>query len=365
MYGALLFTSFLIALFKGKHAYRKLATSHEHLATTHQETTHALLASVKDSAHFVQALQTAGVPTLNSLTDLSKSITTWMASANAPKSVVHDAQTLNEHLIATAVQLDRLGHKVSGYLRLEVATIALHDFLAALQDKLQAQVPDKYIQYNNATQQKTLQCDVVRIKTLLINGVAFLGMTQGEAAPIIIHIEDTQLSYVLASVKQGYTKKIAALRFTMTTAHPLPQLASCYPAQVDATTTQVPKTTQDLPLVTNQRIVSAHYGYGATLVNEGKFTLVYVIPVALSVVRPKDMDAPQMELGNEWIPADTTYPGAQAQEASLLKAVADKTQANLAQVRKAIEILKVYHGPAQRKSGEPFYLHPIAVAQMY
>ena len=33
-------------------------------------------------------------------------------------------------------------------------------------------------------------------------------------------------------------------------------------------------------------------------------------------------------------------------------------------VRKAIDLIKDYHGPVLRKSGEPFYLHPIAVAQI-
>ena len=40
------------------------------------------------------------------------------------------------------------------------------------------------------------------------------------------------------------------------------------------------------------------------------------------------------------------------------------TQADLKLIRKAIDLIKEYHGPARRKSGEPFYLHPLAVAQI-
>ena len=33
-------------------------------------------------------------------------------------------------------------------------------------------------------------------------------------------------------------------------------------------------------------------------------------------------------------------------------------------VELALELIKQYHGPVKRRSGEPFYLHPVAVAQL-
>ena len=62
--------------------------------------------------------------------------------------------------------------------------------------------------------------------------------------------------------------------------------------------------------------------------------------------------------------ADDTYPGAQDQEREFLQAVQEWSQANLSAVKKAINLIKDYHGPVMRKTGEPFYLHPIAVAQL-
>jgi (p)ppGpp synthase/HD superfamily hydrolase len=76
------------------------------------------------------------------------------------------------------------------------------------------------------------------------------------------------------------------------------------------------------------------------------------------------MDSPQMNLGAEWPRADGTYPGAQEQEQAFLQAVKERSSADLALVQKAIDLIKDYHGPMVRKSGEPFYLHPIAVAQI-
>jgi (p)ppGpp synthase/HD superfamily hydrolase len=71
-----------------------------------------------------------------------------------------------------------------------------------------------------------------------------------------------------------------------------------------------------------------------------------------------------MELGADLSRADDTYPGAQEQESVFLEAVEQRTQADLALVHKAMEMIKVLHGPVRRKSGEPFYLHPLAVAQI-
>ena len=38
--------------------------------------------------------------------------------------------------------------------------------------------------------------------------------------------------------------------------------------------------------------------------------------------------------------------------------------ADMALVKTALEAIKWYHGPVRRKSGEPFYLHPLAVAHI-
>jgi len=69
-----------------------------------------------------------------------------------------------------------------------------------------------------------------------------------------------------------------------------------------------------------------------------------------------------VQLGASWPRADDTYPG--AKEQALLQAVKERTDAELSLVEKALHLIKDYHGPVMRKSGEPFYLHPLAVAQI-
>ena len=165
-----------------------------------------------------------------------------------------------------AMHLARLDQR-AGYLRLEVSTIPLDALLQAVQAKLQAQGLAQDIQFKQATQHQEVQCDIDRVKTLLANGISFIRKSLGDkAVPILLSLEDTQLGYPLPSVQKDYIKKIAALRFAITTAQELPQVAQYYPAQLNNAHLPVLEGVQDLPLTTNQRIVSAHYGYGKVAV---------------------------------------------------------------------------------------------------
>jgi hypothetical protein len=187
---------------------------------------------------------------------------------------------------------------------------------------------------------------------------------EGEKEAVLLGIEDTQLGYPVASVSPDHIKQVKALRFAITTASTIPKLERLYISQIGEASTMKPEASTDLPLLANERIVRAHYGYSNTISQGDALTLFYVIPVNVREVRSKDMDTLQMQLGASWSRADDTYPGAQEREKAILQAVKEQSQADLTLVEKAINLLKDYHGPIMRKTGEPFYLHPIAVAQI-
>jgi Na+/proline symporter len=364
MYGLLLLTSLLIALFKGKQAYRQLEINNKNLVITNQETTSELLLAFQDKARFSQAFKKSGAPALIRLTILSREIREALQRFSLPQSVSQKVDELNEQLAPIAMQLDRLDHRATSYLRLAVNYISTDVFLAELQARLFAKGIDKGIQISKKTGQTTFRCDVERIKTLLINSITFLRNVVGEEQAILISIEDTQLGYPRPSVKKGYTKTIDSLSFTITTDQESPELEQCYLTHINDATASIPQNTQELPLATNTRTIEAHYGYANTVVQDDSCTLIYVIPADLREVRSEDMDDLCMELATELTRADDTYQGAREQEQEFLEAVVQKTQANLDLVCKAIETIKYYHGAKTRKSGEPFYLHPIAVAQI-
>jgi (p)ppGpp synthase/HD superfamily hydrolase len=71
-----------------------------------------------------------------------------------------------------------------------------------------------------------------------------------------------------------------------------------------------------------------------------------------------------MELGAALVRANDKYPGAKEQEEEFLRELATKTSVNMETVVDTIELIKWYHGSVMRRSGEPFYLHPLAVARI-
>ena len=303
LYGLLLLASFLIALFRGKQAHAKLDRKNEILTHLDQETANELLMVSRECAYFVEAFREAGVPALTELTGLSRALKEGIKGSNVPESVMSSAHKLQEKLSRMAVQLDRLDHRAVGYLRLDTSTTVLGNLLESVDRKLQAKGIAQNITFHNAIPQMTLQCDVTKIQTLLVKAVSFLRITLGGEVWIGIHVDATQLGYLLPAISKNYTKKIKAVRFTIRTASALPKYKACYPTQASELITTVPQAPEDLPLVTNQRIVSAHYGHAEVTQNE----LIYVIPVDVKEVRPKDMDKPYMELGVVPVRANDHY----------------------------------------------------------
>jgi len=257
------------------------------------------------------------------------------------------------------LQLRSIEARATNFLGLSVANTPISHILATLESHLTAKNSYKEIVYHQHTQVQAMVCDPQRFQTLLVSSVTALQSSKG-GIPVCVGIEDTQLYYALPSVRPGYHKQVAALRFTVTTQRQLPNLQPHYVASMNGIELANPETAQELVLMENRRIVSAHYGY----MHATPDTFFYVLPVALQEVRSKDMDAPHMELGTMPIRADDHYPGAQAQEQAFLEAVQKKSTADIELVKSVLELIKWYHGPFKRQTGEPFYLHPLAVAQI-
>ncbi|MEM7383287.1 MAG: sodium:solute symporter family protein, partial [Bacteroidota bacterium] len=272
-------------------------------------------------------------------------------------------------LVPIAFQLQGINVKATDYLRLQSKPIVIDQWLKELRDQFRAYNIGQSIRFIHSAQQKELFGDPEHLATLAIKSIAALqeqstGDQEEEQQPLLLGLEDTWLHYSLPDVATGYVKKVQALRLVFTTEGSLPALAPSY--QPDLTTSPVTTatTTQALEQVANERIVKAHYGYAKVTPN----TRCYVIPVDLREVRPKDMDKSYMELGVAPVRANDHYKSdqvdAQAQEKAFLEAVAQRSSADIGLVKTALELIKWYHGPVARHSGEPFYLHPLTVAQI-
>lgn len=368
-YGLLLFSSLLIALFRFKQANKDLADKHAYLRSTHQKTTQSLLKARRYEERFVKALNTEGVEELNKVVTLGRELEIQSKTIDTkllPEAFKRTFITWQEQLAAAAQYLKILSHRTSAYLRLEVETAPIATIIQQAIGLLQFQEIEKIPQVNlqNYSRTEELEADLVKIKQLIVNAILYAqDMRQASSTPIILRVEDTALSYPINGVGENM-KRIHAVCFTVTTTDKVTPAEPVYLGNVDQANLWISQVRENLMLGTNQRIIEAHYGY-LSLTTQGVVTTqVYVIPRQVREVRPKEMDIAQMDVDAFQPISDENYPGAAEQEVAFLEAVKSKTAADLKLVDKALKIIKKYHGPVKRKSGEPFYLHPVAVASI-
>jgi HD domain len=343
-----------------------LTTQRERSEIDNQATREDLLEATEEKFRFVSMLKKAGVEQLESVAHLSKRLLELSKKKGSAKEMTTLAQQLTDQLTPMALSMDRFVHRATGFLLLDgVETVPLDGFLHTLQQALYAKGRSG-LRVDVRTQHKTLQCDAAKMKKVILNSFAFLHSVAGEAAKesLLLAIEDTHLGYAVDSVSPDHIKKVRALRFVITTTPTLPNLSALYMSQIGEESIMSPVGPTQMPLIANERIVKAHYGYSTIVSERDRLSLVYVIPIEVREVRSKEMDTPQMQLGASWPRADDTYPGAQEQERAFLKAVRERSKADLSVIEKALNVIKDYHGPTMRESGEPFYLHPVAVCQI-
>ncbi|MFM2428271.1 MAG: hypothetical protein RL012_155 [Bacteroidota bacterium] len=337
-------------------SFDKLATDNQALLATELVNKERLLESFREKVRIIQTLKHAGIQNLLQVAKLLKDLRAKEPSS--PISVV--TPHIESTLIPMALQLQALEHRATDYLRLQVETLSVSALLEKVQTQLLARGKQKGVHYQVHARHEELECDASRITTLLINSIAAVASPDQKESPIHVVLEETQLHYPLPSVQADYIKKVAALRLTVTTRAKVAPPQASYTAQMNGASLSAPESERALFILENKRIVKAHYGYSCA----DQDGYHYVIPVYLGEVRPIDMDKPYMELGVAPVRADDHYPGAQAQEQAFFTAVSQHTKGNLATVQTVLEIIKWYHGPMKRQTGEPFYLHPLAVAQI-
>ena len=361
---ALTFSTLIGLLFarRKQKNFDQLANQNQALVAKALETEENLLEAVRERLRVIQTLKQAGIQDLLQVAKLIKELRLKVKDQPDPE-IAEVAQQLEATLIPMNLQLRGIADRATNFLRLTIDTLPIQELLATLQTQPTTQGNATDVKLQPRTHQQTLTCDRKRIQKLLLSSITALQKAY-EATPILVGLEDTHLHYPLPTVKPDYIKKVTALRFIVTTQASLPPLPEAYTAQMHGPPLTIPETIEELVLLDNQRIVKAHYGH----MHASTDTLSYVIPLQLSEVRPKDTDKAYTELGATPIRANDHYRDnkvdAQAQEKEFLAAVAKRSTADLELVKSVIELIKWYHGPVNRKSGEPFYLHPIAVAQI-
>lgn len=259
---------------------------------------------------------------------------------------------------ATSAFLKQAIYRVRDYLRLEVNESNIDKLLSEVRAliKVHAVKPRPQILIKNYTRHKLIQADIPKIKQLLVNSISYIQSYNPHNVPVIITIEDTRLGYELTHIER-YAKKVEALRITVTIERQIPALQEVYISkELENFNSNLSMTVELLPLVENARIIDAHYGY---IEQDQNKLHMYVIPVNVREVRGKVMELIKKSAAVD--PSELTHPLAVQLESELLNKL-QSTQIDIVVVKKALDIIKKYHGGIRRRSGEPYFTHPMAVA---
>ena len=202
---------------------------------------------------------------------------------------------------------------------------------------------------------EAIQADKSKLEQMLINSVLCIQKHNINQRPITIFIEDTKLGHTVDYMKD-YTRQLAAIRLVITTNDIIPENKEVYRLDAAPSITRT-KTDgcKDL-LLENARIIDAHYGYGDL---EKLDMHIYVLPVNVREVRGK-----VMELLRDPVEADIeeiNHPIAKQIEKEFSEKLSGM-DIDKKLIGKALETIKKYHAGVKRKSGEPFFTHPIQVA---
>jgi len=321
IYGILLLSSFLIAIFRFKENKKELESKNTYLTRLYEEKSNELAEILGYREQIIKELS-------------------------------EDEKAVFDH--TTAAYLEQIIYRMTDYIRLEVTSINLDQLLLEIKDVLKLKESGNIPQLitERLTKEESIHGDAAKLKQLLVNTILYIQEHNTTHQPITIVIEDAKIGHRVDYIKD-YTRQLAALKFTITIEKDIPTKKDLY--MID----QLPLMSQHTrkgKLIENARIIHAHYGY-ANLDNE--HTQVYVLPLNVREVRGKVMELLREPAVAD--PEEVKHPMAIQLEKELMDKIKGK-RIDVKAINKALDTIKKYHAGVKRKSGEPFFTHPIAVA---
>jgi hypothetical protein len=347
--------------------YDQLAVANQVLSATEKETRQASFETFLEKINLIKTLKNADIQKLStSVKDLRTIRSQAKKSSLSMDYLDKELKGIESAVSSVALALTRVDQRALDYMRLDVKPILIEQLL----EQLQSQLPSYPLHYSIQTQQQQIVCDSIQLIKVLKNTIVVLSnKDNSKQSDCYLTIQDTHLAYPLPKVNphENHVQNLSAIRITISQQEVQPaDMSNSYAPDMSGSALPNPTNEQAFLLTINQRIIKAHYGY--TNVDVSKQITdsyyLYVIPVDVTEIRPPDMNAPNMELGVELKRANDNYPGAKEKERAFLTDVQQRSSADIEQVERAIEIIKRYHGSVVRKSGEPYYLHPLAVAHI-
>jgi Na+/proline symporter len=324
IYGILLFSSFLMALFRFKQKQVDLEEKNKYLAASYE----------KNGQELSEVLRYR-------------------------EEVLRDLKEDEIQLVdqTAAAYLKQVIYRTVDYLRLDVTKIELEQLLTEVKQflKLKDFTTTPQIVIEKHTQESTIQADAEKLKQLLVNSISYIHQHNEANKPIIITLDKAMLGHRIDQM-EDYTRKLNALKITISTDGAISPTQDIYMLDQINLISKVNEHKDRRQLIENARIIDAHYGYAEF----DFYTHMYVIPINVREVRGKVMELLREPTAAD--PEEINHPMAIQLEQALLNRLKSIKNVNIKVIEKALDTIKTYHAGVKRKSGEPFFTHPINVA---
>ena len=204
----------------------------------------------------------------------------------------------------------------------------------------------------------TICADPIHLEQLFTNSIYYV-VDRGGLDPLdilYVHIMDTSIEYNLSDI-EDFTKTLPALAFIFTTKAQQPVIKPLYKESLDRKVYIVPTNKTELYKRSIVRIVNAHYG--CSLLDERAF-VACILPIALDEIRDEVMNS--LPPAPDFTFAETEV--SVAQETALVNLLSRETSLSQEVIVDTIQFIKRCHGDQRRASGEPYYMHPMAVTKL-
>jgi hypothetical protein len=273
-------------------------------------------------------------------------------SQEIAKEVDENPQLFDEDGLAYIRQVI---YHIKDYVQLAVSSFTLKKLLHNVKDAIKNKPfeEDPRLLITMQANQTDIAADEDKLKDLLANAILSIHEQNKTNKPIQIILEDATLGYTISYIKD-YVKEIKALKIIITLEDILPAPKAVYmatPIMMDS----VPSLHE--ALAENLRIIDAHYGYGEI---DKPGTHLYVIPINVRDVRAKVMEL--LREPAQIDPTELAHPVAIEVEKQLWEKLQAIPGMDKQTVTKALDTIKRYHAGVKRRTGEPFFTHPINVA---
>jgi len=234
---------------------------------------------------------------------------------------------------------------------LHIVEYDLRELLANWKERVEQNNPDAVIVIQNESETSSIEVDQEKIFVLLDNLLSELQAQHASETAFVLFVTDTLLHYEIPDQRLG------AVTFILLPENTIPQPLSTVYNFHEHMNIFDELTNRNSFLYHILETVYSHYG---TIQKEETDTYRIILPTHLTAIRPK---IPQLQKSKS-APQFTSKELSVAWEAEseFMSTIREKSY-NLPRIQQAVTLMKKHHAVQQRKSGEPYYTHPLIVAQ--